>query len=79
MTDTNDRQSKTGSADKYAHLGLTMAAAISALGYLGNLLDKRLTTSPLFLIIGAGWGFAGSIIYMLRVLKEINAQDSKKH
>jgi len=79
MTDSNDRQNKTGSADRFSHLGLTMAAAITALGYLGNLLDKKLMTAPLFLAIGAGWGFAASIIYMFRVLKKINAEDQKKH
>jgi F0F1-type ATP synthase assembly protein I len=79
MTDSNDRQKMTGSADNYSHLGLTMAAAITALGYLGNLLDKKLTTDPLFLLVGSGWGLTISIIYLFRVLKKINAKDSEKH
>jgi len=79
MTDSNDRKNKTGSTENYSHLGMTMAAAITALGYLGNLLDKKMMTTPLFLAIGVGWGFAGSVIYMIRVLKKINAEEVKKH
>ena len=42
---------------KYASLGIEFASMILGLGLVGYYIDKKLNSSPLFLIIGMFFGF----------------------
>ena len=43
---------------------MTMAASTAIFTWLGSLLDARLHTKPLFILIGAFLGFAGGFYSM---------------
>lgn len=49
---------------EYAGFGLTMAVSTALFSWLGSLLDERLNTKPLFVLIGAFLGFAGGFYSM---------------
>lgn len=48
--------------------GLTLAASVGLLAWLGLWLDRRCDTLPLFLLIGVLWGVVGGILHLIRVL-----------
>lgn len=55
-------------------LGYTIAIPIALLGFGGALLDKKLATSPLFILIGVALSLVISGVGVWRKVKEINAK-----
>ncbi len=53
---------------RYAGHGLTLAAATALFAWLGRWVDTRLSTAPLFVILGAFLGFTAGMYHMLREL-----------
>lgn len=47
---------------------LTFVVAVVAMAYGGRWLDTKSGTAPLFLIVGALWGFVGGFLYLLKHL-----------
>lgn len=67
-----------GGAGQYAGLGLQFVVAILAFLYLGNWIDGRLGTGPLFLILGVFVG-AGTAFYSIyrKVMAEPKSADRR--
>lgn len=55
-----------GSAAKYAGFGIQFVVAILLFAYLGSLLDRRLGSGPLFMILGVFVGAGGTFYSMYR-------------
>jgi hypothetical protein len=53
---------------RYAGHGITLALATAAFALLGRWADARLSTAPVFVILGAILGFAGGFYHMLHEL-----------
>lgn len=53
---------------RYAGHGITLALATAAFALLGRWADARLSTAPLFVILGAILGFAGGFYHMIHEL-----------
>jgi len=51
---------------RYAGLGLQFGFTVALLSLGGYALDRWAGTSPLFLLVGVGLGFAGGLISLLR-------------
>lgn len=51
---------------RYAGLGLQFGVTVALLSLGGYALDRWAGTSPLFLLVGVGLGFAGGLISLLR-------------
>jgi ATP synthase protein I len=66
--DDRNRGSAGFGAAKYAGLGLQFAVSILAFLYAGQWVDRKLETSPLFLIIGVFVGAAASFYAIYRSL-----------
>lgn len=60
---------------KYASLGIEFASMILGLGLVGYYIDKKLNSSPLFLIIGIFFGFISGIYRLYRISKIISKND----
>ncbi len=60
---------------KYASLGIEFASMILGLGLVGYYIDKKLNSSPLFLIIGMFFGFISGIYRLYRISKIISKND----
>lgn len=61
----------TGSASqigRYGGYGITLGLAIALFAWLGTLLDARLGTKPLFVLVGTFVGFGGGFYRMIRDL-----------
>ena len=59
----------------YAGLGLQFAISIVVFAYAGVWLDRRLGTSPLFIILGVFVGAGGAFYSMIR---RINADSARQ-
>ena len=46
---------------KYASLGIEFASMILGLAFVGHYIDKKLNSSPLFIIVGIFFGFISGI------------------
>ena len=57
-----------GELGRYGGHGLTIGIATALFAWLGTLLDGRLHTEPLFVILGAFVGFAAGFYSMMRHL-----------
>lgn len=66
------------SASDLAGFGLQFAGSIILFVFVGEWLDKRLGTAPLFLIIGAFLGAGGSFYSMYRKLMASQKNDEKR-
>ena len=55
-------------------LGYTIAIPIALLAFGGALLDKKLATTPLFLLIGIGLALLISGVGVYRKVKQLNRQ-----
>ncbi len=53
---------------RYAGLGVQLAASILVFVFLGQWLDRRAGTAPLFTILGAFLGFGGTMYALIRSL-----------
>ncbi len=60
--------------NKYLHLGFTLGATVLLFSYGGDWVDKKLGTSPLFLLIGLSWAMFGTLYY---IIKELNKSENK--
>lgn len=64
-------------------MGYLLAIPLVTLALAGRLLDKRLDTSPLFLLIGIGLSIVTSSILVakkaLEIISEISKKDSAKN
>lgn len=68
---TEPERESTGSASQIAHYGgygITLGLAIALFAWLGTLLDARLGTKPLFVLVGTFVGFGGGFYRMIRDL-----------
>ena len=63
-----DSRSALASAGRFAGLGFQLLASILLFLYLGQWLDRRLGTDPLFLYVGVFTGAAAAIYSMYRSL-----------
>lgn len=63
-----DRPRRDDGLSRYGALGLQFAASVGLLAWGGAWLDKRLGSSPWFLIGGAALGFIGSILAIVRAV-----------
>ena len=69
VDETAPKTSGAGSSiGAYAGLGLQFAVSIVLFVYLGQWLDRRFGTSPLFLLLGLFVGAGGSFYAMVRRL-----------
>ncbi len=66
-----------GAAGRYAGLGLQFAASILLFLYLGQWLDKRLGTEPLFLYVGVFTGAGAAFYSMYRNLMADQRRDEQ--
>ncbi len=53
---------------RYGGHGLTIAISTALFGWLGTLLDERLRTAPLFVLLGVFLGFGAAFYSMYRRL-----------
>lgn len=60
---------------KYASLGIEFASMILGLGFVGYYIDKKFSSSPLFLIVGIFFGFISGIYRLYRISKLISKND----
>lgn len=60
-----------GNYARYIGLGFTFVFILGLLAGLGLYVDKLLGTLPLFLLLGLGLGFAGSLYYVYLALKNL--------
>lgn len=63
---------------RYSGYGITLAVAVALFAWLGNLLDERIGTSPLFVLLGTAAGFGGGLYRMLRELSPPKEKDGAK-
>ena len=60
---------------KYASLGIEFASMILGLGLVGYYIDKKLGSTPLFLIVGIFFGFISGIYRLYKISKIISRND----
>jgi F0F1-type ATP synthase assembly protein I len=64
-------RASSGSASqigRYGGYGITLGLAIALFAWLGTLLDAKLGTKPLFVLVGTFVGFGGGFYRMVRDL-----------
>lgn len=61
----------------YANIGITLVVSVLFWFFLGTWLDKKLNTSPLFLVIGIFLAFV-SIFYEIVKFVKISEKNEKK-
>ena len=67
-----------GSAAQYAGLGIQFAVSLVVFAYAGLWLDRRLGTSPLFVIVGVFLGAGGAFYSMIRRILGDTARRGKE-
>ncbi len=74
MPDTDSQRRSTDSNyARFIGLGFTFILILAVLTAGGFLVDKMLGTLPLFLLLGLGVGFAGSLYYVYLALKNLGS------
>ena len=69
MSEPGDETSSTASQlGRYGGHGITLGLAVALFAWLGTLLDERLGTSPLFVLVGTFTAFGAGLYRMLRDL-----------
>jgi len=63
---------------KYASLGVEFGSMIIGFTFVGHYVDKKLESSPLFIIIGIFVGFFTGIYRLYKISKIIGKNDDKK-
>lgn len=56
---------------RFLYLGFTFILTLGVLTTVGYFVDRLLGTLPLFLLVGLGIGFAGSLYYVYLELKKL--------
>lgn len=64
-----------GRAAQYTHLGLTFAASVALMFFVGYWADGKLHTRPLLAIVGAFLGATGGFINLVRTLNRLQRED----
>lgn len=64
----DDSPSAASQLGRYGGHGIALGLAVALFAWLGTLLDERLGTSPLFVLLGGAAGFAGGLYRLLRDL-----------
>ena len=59
-------------------MGFTFAATVAVAIFLGLLLDKRLGSGPLFILVFLGVGLAAALRNLLRDIKKLDADDGNQ-
>ena len=59
-------------AVKYAALGVEFGSIVLGIAWIGNYFDKKISTTPLFTIIGIFLGFISGIYRLYKISKIIN-------
>lgn len=73
MSEPDDESSSTASRlGRYGGHGITLGLAVALFAWLGTLLDERLGTSPLFVLLGTFTAFGAGLYRMLRDLSQAN-------
>ena len=62
----------------YAGLGLQFAVSILVFLFVGQWLDRKLGTAPIFLLVGVFVGAGGSFYSMYRKLMAIQAEEERR-
>lgn len=75
-SDPTPRDSALGEVGRHAGHGLTIALSTALFAWLGDWLDGRLGTTPLFVLLGAGGGFAAGFYSMYRQLVGSDGDDA---
>ena len=65
-----EQRSKQPDFVKYTGLGFQFLLTIGVLGYLGYLLDLRLNTLPLFMVVFIMIALTGNIVLLIRAGRE---------
>lgn len=60
---------------RYMSLGAEFASSILGCTFLGIVIDKKLSTTPLFTIVGVFFGFAVGMYLLIAISKRINNND----
>lgn len=69
MDEPGDGSSSTASQlGRYGGHGITLGLAVALFAWLGTLLDERLGTKPLFVLLGAFLGFGAGFYRLIRDL-----------
>ncbi|MDR4507144.1 MAG: AtpZ/AtpI family protein [Candidatus Brocadiaceae bacterium] len=58
--------------------GFTAAAAMAGGFFLGNYIDRKLDTSPWFLLLFILWGGIGSLVKFFQVIKKLSDENERK-
>jgi F0F1-type ATP synthase assembly protein I len=72
-----DREKKGPGAGALAGFGLQFAVALLLFLYLGQWLDRKLGTAPVFLLIGVFVGAGGAFYSMYRKLMAMQAEEDR--
>lgn len=62
----------------YAGLGLQFAVSILVFLFVGQWLDRKLGTAPVFLLVGVFVGAGGAFYSMYRKLMAIQAEEERR-
>lgn len=69
MDEPGDASSSTVSQlGRYSGYGITLGLAVALFAWLGTLLDERLGTKPLFVLLGTFLGFGAGFYRLIRDL-----------
>ena len=68
------REKALGRGYKYVAMGLRFAGGITVFLFAGLFLDRKLGTTPLFILVGTG---LGAVLAFLSVYRELTAEEKK--
>jgi F0F1-type ATP synthase assembly protein I len=60
---------------EYIGLGLQIALSFALFVYLGNWVDEKLGTRPIFLLVGVAMGMTGMILLLLKTAANANKKN----
>lgn len=78
MSEPGDASSSTASQlGRYGGHGITLGLAVALFAWLGTLLDERLGTTPLFVLLGTFLGFGAGFYRLIRDLT-VDSEDDER-
>lgn len=72
-----DPSSTVSQLGRYSGYGITLAVAVALFAWLGSLLDERLGTKPVFVLIGTFAAFGAGLYRMIRDLSPPQRSDGE--